>query len=402
MSQLLWGTLLLGLLVLAAVGAYSWWDIRRARQKLLGTTPKSQAPRGSGLTYMANHQEPGGDTTIMDTRIEPQLHDDEPDSAEVTSAEPSDTLDIPAYERLRGQTASTVLATTLASADETKATDALEEPQQEFDDAAIVSTAFIEYANPVSAQALLQHLPGSRRAGSKPVEVHACVEANDEWEDINPQHSYRAVRLTVLLANRQGPLNEMDYSEFAALVQRLAEATGGEAEFDDMLDAVKRARELDEFAATHDALITLCLRAKGTAWSANFVQQNAASLGFVPGQVPGRMIKLHASSEPLVALQFDAQAAMAAPDDMQQQALSIATLVLDVPQAPQALQPLTALKESAAALARKLDASITDEDGRPLTDETWLALSGQLSGLYEALERKGLTAGHAAARRVYS
>jgi ZipA, C-terminal FtsZ-binding domain len=398
MSQLLWGTLLLGLLVLAAVGAYSWWDIRRARQKLLGTTPKSQAPRGSGLTYMANHQEPGGDTTIMDTRIEPQLHDDEPGNAEITTATPSDTLDIPAYERLRGQTASTVLAT----AGELQATDVLEEPQQEFDDAAIVSTAFIEYANPVSAQALLQHLPGSRRAGSKPVEVHACVEADDEWEDINPQHSYRAVRLTVLLANRQGPLNEMDYSEFAALVQRLAEATGGEAEFDDMIDAVKRARELDEFAATHDALITLCLRAKGTAWSANFVQQNAASLGFVPGQVPGRMIKLHASSEPLVALQFDAQAAMAAPDDVQQQALSIATLVLDVPQAPQALQPLTALKESAAALARKLDASITDEDGRPLTDETWLALSGQLSGLYEALERKGLTAGHAAARRVYS
>jgi hypothetical protein len=398
MSQLLWGTLLLGLMVLAAVGAYSWWDIRRARQKLLGTTPKSQAPRGSGLTYMANHQEPGGDTTIMDTRIEPQLHDDEPDSAEVTSAKPSDTLDIPAYERLRGQTASTVLAT----AGELQATDVLEEPQQEFDDAAIVSTAFIEYANPVSAQALLQHLPGSRRAGSKPVEAHACVQADDEWEDINPQHSYRAVRLTVLLANRQGPLNEMDYSEFAALVQRLAEATGGEAEFDDMLDAVKRARELDEFAATHDALITLCLRAKGTAWSANFVQQNAASLGFVPGQVPGRMIQLHASSEPLLALQFDAQAAMAAPDDVQQQALSIATLVLDVPQAPQALQPLTALKESAAALARKLDASITDEDGRPLTDETWLALSGQLSGLYEALERKGLTAGHAAARRVYS
>jgi ZipA, C-terminal FtsZ-binding domain len=364
----------------------------------LGTTPKSQAPRGSGLTYMANHQEPGGDTTIMDTRIEPQLHDDEPESADITPAAPSDTLDIPAYERLRGQTASTVLAT----AGEPQATDALEEPQQEFDDAAIVSTAFIEYANPVSAQALLQHLPGSRRAGSKPVEVHACVQADDEWEDINPQHSYRAVRLTVLLANRQGPLNEMDYSEFAALVQRLAEATGGEAEFDDMLDAVKRARELDEFAATHDALITLCLRAKGTAWSANFVQQNAASLGFVPGQVPGRMIKLHASSEPLVALQFDAQAAMAAPDDVQQQALSIATLVLDVPQAPQALQPLTALKESAAALARKLDASITDEDGRPLTDETWLALSGQLSGLYEALERKGLTAGHAAARRVYS
>ena len=397
MSQLLWGTLLLGLLVLAAVGAYSWWDIRRARQKLLGTTPKSQAPRGSGVTFMTNHDEPGGDTTIMDTRIEPQLHGDE-----TVQATPADVLDIPAYERLRGQSASTLLATTLAAAAEPTAAQAHEAPVHAFDDAAIVSTAFIEYTSPVAAQALLQHLPGSRRAGSKPVEVQACVEADDEWEDINLQHSYRAVRLTVLLANRQGPLNEMDYSEFAALVQRLAEATGGEAEFDDMLDAVKRARELDEFAATHDALITLCLRAKGTAWSANFVQQSAASLGFVPGQVPGRMVKLHASREPLVALPFEAQAAMAAPGDVQQQALSIATLVLDVPQAPQVLQPLTALKESAAALARKLDAAITDEEGRPLTDDTWLALSGQLSGLYEALERKGLTAGHAAARRVYS
>ncbi len=399
MSQLLWGTLLLGLGVLAAVGVYSWWDIRRARAKLLGTTPKSQAPRGSGVTFMTNHDEPGGDTTIMDTRIEPSLHGDELVQAE---AAPADALDIPAYERLRGQSASAVLDTAAA---EPSASQAHEAPLQAFDDAAIVSTAFIEYTSPVAAQALLQHLPGSRRAGSKPVEVQACVQADDAWEDINPQRSYRAVRLTVLLANRQGPLNEMDYSEFAALVQRLAEATGGEAEFDDMIDAVKRARELDEFAATHDALITLCLRAKGTAWSASFVQQSAVSLGFVPGQVPGRMVKLHVSatsSEPLIALQFDAQAAMAAPDDALQQALSMATLVLDVPQAPQALQPLTALKESAAALARKLDAQITDEDGRPLTDDTWLALSGQLSGLYEALENKGLTAGHSAARRVYS
>jgi hypothetical protein len=396
MSQLLWGTLLLGLLVLAGVAAYSWWDMRRTRKKLIGTVPKAGKPRGEGLTYVADRDEPGGDTTIMDTRIEPRLHDDDQRSDNATGT--VDAIDVPAYERLRGQSAERLMdeATTALAPMATNAASTAA------DEAAIVSTAFIEYASPVSGHALLQHLPGSRRAGSKPVDVLANVGNDDAWQPVNAQAQYRAVRLDVLLANRQGPLNEMDYSEFAAMVQRLADATEGEADFDDMQESVKRARELDEFAANHDAMITLALRAKGSAWSAGFLQQTASSLGFVAGQVPGRMVKQHASGEVLVALQFDTQAAMATADDAHQHALTQAALVLDVPQAQRIHAPLAVLKDSACSLAKALDAAITDEQGRGINDDTWMSLSTQLAGLYDALEHQGLAAGSAAARRVYS
>jgi hypothetical protein len=57
----------------------------------------------------------------------------------------------------------------------------------------------------------------------------------------------------VQLANRTGPLNEIEYSEFVMKAQAFADALGGTPDFPDMLQEVARARELDQFASQHDA-----------------------------------------------------------------------------------------------------------------------------------------------------
>jgi len=93
-----------------------------------------------------------------------------------------------------------------------------------------------------------------------------------------------------------------------------------------MLDVVARARELDQFAATHDAQLALLLRAKAAAWTPGFVQQCAARHGFVPGAVPGRLV-LPAADEgapPVLVLSFDPQAALA--EDPEVKALHLTRL----------------------------------------------------------------------------
>jgi hypothetical protein len=227
--------------------------------------------------------------------------------------------------------------------------------------------AAIELEQPVSGEAVLQHMPATRRVGSKPFAVEGLLKDEGLWELPQPGRYYSAVQTGVQLANRAGPLNEIEYSEFVVKTQALAESLGGTPEFPDMLDAVSRARELDHFASENDAQLSVTLRARQTAWSAGYVQQHAARLGFVAGVLPGRMV-LPASTggqPPVLSLQYDAQAALAA--DPSQTAIRELILGLDVAQVPRAERPYVRLREAARHLAEAMDGQITDDNGQPLS-----------------------------------
>jgi hypothetical protein len=169
-----------------------------------------------------------------------------------------------------------------------------------------------------------------------------------------------------------------------------------------MLEAVAAARELDNFAGEHDAQLAVRLQARAAAWSVGYIQQHAGRHGFVPGVVPGRLVL--ASSEegapPVLTLTFDSQAALA--DDPNLSAVRDVTLSFDVPQTEAKAQPFVSWQASAQALAQGMDASIVDDNGRPLSSESFAAIGSELGQLYAALEGRDLAAGSAAARRLFS
>ena len=53
-------------------------------------------------------------------------------------------------------------------------------------------------------------------------------------------------------------------------------------------------------------------------------------------------------------------------------------------------------------LAQGMEASIVDDDGRPLSTDGFSAIGNELGQLYAALEGRDLAAGSAAARRLFS
>jgi len=254
----------------------------------------------------------------------------------------------------------------------------------------------------LSGDALLAALPATRRVGSKPFAVEARNTASGEWEPPTPGRRYDAVQAGVQLANRTGPLNEIEYSEFVMKAQHLADAVGGAPEFPDMLHEVARARELDEFAATHDAQLSFTLRARGPAWSAGFVHQQATRLGFVPGAIPGRMVL--AAGEPglppVLDLMFDPRAALS--DDPGRSAVASLVLNLDVSQVPREALPFDRLRDAVFALAGAMDGEITDDTGQPLTGAAIDKIGEDLAQLYDTLEQRDLAAGSAQARRLFS
>jgi hypothetical protein len=254
----------------------------------------------------------------------------------------------------------------------------------------------------ISGDMAITHLPPTRRAGGKPFMIEGLNADTGEWEPPTAGQRYHEFQAGVLMANRTGALNEIEYSEFVQKVQAFADAIGALPDFPDMLDVVARARELDAFANEHDAQIAMHLRARNAAWSVGYIQQHAARHGFVPGLVPGRLVLPGADegAPPMLSLSFDPQAALA--DDPNQAAVRDLTLGFDVPQTAASAEPFSAWQASAQALALAMDADIVDDNGQPLSPAGFEAIGSELGQLYTALEGRDIAAGSAAARRLFS
>jgi len=269
-------------------------------------------------------------------------------------------------------------------------------------DALIDAIATITLEHPLTGDQVLAHLPPSRRAGSKPVLVEGLRTDCGEWEVPQSGVTYSELQAGVLLANRTGGLNEIEYSEFVQKIQAMTDALGASVEFPDMLDVVARSKELDAFASAHDAQLAMRLHAKGSAWSVGYVQQQAARHGFVPGALPGRLI-LPSNEEgapPVLTLHFDAQAAFA--DDPDQTTLRELLLAFDVPQTAAEQEPYKGWCAAGEVLSMSLGAVMADEQGKPFSPAAFESIGGELSRLYEALSVRDLAAGSAAARRLFS
>lgn len=254
----------------------------------------------------------------------------------------------------------------------------------------------------VSGEAAHGAMPATRRVGSKPFGVEGLSIATREWEVPAPGQRYTAFQCGVQLANRVGALNQIEYSEFVMKTQAFADAVGGEPEFPEMLEEVARARELDQFAGSHDAQLSFTLQAAHTAWSPGYVHQSAAKLGFISGSIPGRMVlpaNQHGGA-PILGLSFDTQAAMS--EDPEQTALRELTLSLDVPQVPRPDQPFARLCESALALAAGMDGVLIDDNGNRITADAMGIIAAELERLYDTLDARDLSAGSALARRLFS
>ena len=269
-------------------------------------------------------------------------------------------------------------------------------------DPLIDAIAQLRLEQAVSGEMALTHLPPSRRAGTKPFLIEGLNADSGQWELPAAGQRYGEFQAGVQLANRSGALNEIEYSEFVQKLQAFAEGVGAMAELPDMLDVVGRARELDGFASGHDAQLAITLSANGAAWSVGYLQQSAGHHGFVPGVLPGRLVMpgVDEGAPPMLVLSFDAQAALA--DDPSAAAVREVQLSLDVPQTPESAEPFPAWHQAARLLAAEIDATLVDDQDRPITLHAFANIGEELGLLYRALESHDLAAGTAAARRLFS
>ncbi|WP_310625544.1 cell division protein ZipA C-terminal FtsZ-binding domain-containing protein [Limnohabitans sp.] len=415
MSTLQIGLAIAGGVVLAGVVAHSTWTSRKNKPRQADPLPQDKAVEpgydaDQGLSFDAvpfdeARREPDAPSSLApsyETRGNPDPVTDIARSMMEEAAAHAQRIPDEA-EMARIAESKVAAGRTAHLATQAPAATGLPQPEKRPAlDALIDVIAAVEIDTPVSGDAALAAMPTTRRVGSKLFSVEGLNTESGLWEHPRNGQRYSAFQSGVQLANRTGPLNEIEFSEFVTKTQAFADSLNAAPEFPDMLEEVSRARELDHFASAHDAQLSFTLKATKAAWSPGYVHQNAARLGFIAGVLPGRMVVPAPTlgMPPILGLTLDSQAAMS--EDPTQSAIYELTLSLDVPQVDRKEEPYARMIQTAYELARVMDGAISDDNGQPLSETAIGAIARDLLALYDTLDARDLSAGSAQARRLFS
>jgi hypothetical protein len=228
-----------------------------------------------------------------------------------------------------------------------------------------------------------------RHAGRQPVMLVGV--RGDLQEPIRAGQRYEAILVAVQLANRTGPLNEIEWSEFVAALQHVCEQIPASCEIPDMRETTARARTLDAKCVPLDAQIGINLTATHQPWNATHVAELARQHGLIL-RPDGRFHALGEQGATLFVLQNGDGGAFRA-DTLESQQTSRLTLLLDVPRAPAAQKPFDHLIVLANELARSLDGAIVDDQSHLLTPAQLTSIGHQIEPVYAKLIAAGMPAG---------
>jgi hypothetical protein len=225
-----------------------------------------------------------------------------------------------------------------------------------------------------------------RRAGGKPVAFEGLT-SEGTWEGLRYGTSYRRLRAGILLSNRQGPLNALEFSEFTSKLQALGAQLGVPIDMPEMNAILQRARSLDGLLADSDVQLGLAVDC-ARALSSNDLATLAKQLG------------LHERGNSRYALlseQAEIIYSVTLGDKTQR-----LQLMFDVPRVRPEHKPWWKMAEAANQAAVLFDGRITDDGGRELSEQSFRNVAIALEGRQQTLEESGVAAGSALAMRVFN
>lgn len=220
------------------------------------------------------------------------------------------------------------------------------------------------------------------------------------WEPLAAAGEYEMLRAGLQLVDRKGAASQEDLSDFSAMVQAVAEATGAACTLPEPVAALQRAQQLDALCADVDVQIGLNLVARSSAFSGTKIRAFAEARGLALER-DGRFCRRDETGLELYSLCNMETPAFSA-EGMKTLATKGLTLLFDVARVPGGIVAFDRYVEFVRALADALSAGIVD-DNRQLLDEAGLArIRAQLQALYASMEQQGIPAGSPLALRLFA
>lgn len=220
------------------------------------------------------------------------------------------------------------------------------------------------------------------------------------YEPLQRKQTYDRLLMAVQIANRTGALNEIEFSEFVAGVERLADSLEILPEIPDMTKVVSMGRELDAFAASCDVQLSLNILCNESVWSGSFVQKIATQDGLKLSRDGTRFVKLDRNNLPIFSLRF--QNTNFLRDDLLYASSDLITLILDVPTTDEDVLPFRLVCDYAHSLSQRIGGYLVDDQRRQLTSKHLSQIESHLLTIYNRLDQAGMPAGSPVIRRLFS
>ncbi|MDD3757205.1 MAG: cell division protein ZipA C-terminal FtsZ-binding domain-containing protein [Advenella sp.] len=253
----------------------------------------------------------------------------------------------------------------------------------------------LHFASAIPGARLLAHIQPYRQAGTKSIRYFAETADGYHRARLHPNESYISLQMAVVLANRQGPLNEIEWSQALVMADKLAHVLDASTESPDADSLLKRAQSLDELCANLDTQVGLTLKLQGTQPVAaivsiirrmSFVEYGNDFAWCNEDGIPRFLLLL--GNEP--------------GQGVRSAGIDHIGLLLDVPRSPADEHSFGRMLGVAKELAVALKAQLVDDSGRPVMDGAEVGIDRKLVELYEELDRQGIPAGSSRALLVFS
>jgi hypothetical protein len=245
---------------------------------------------------------------------------------------------------------------------------------------------------PLRGEKILPVLMSLRHVGNKP--VHFIGEAaSGDWENTGRGGVYVALQAGIQLANRNGPLNELEYSEFVARLRQVADELNAEPDVPDMTEVMAAAGELHQFVSEHDAQLGVNVQSNGAPWEISTLLTALERQGF-DLRPDGRLVMPDGEGGILFSLQTNVTLAA--------ETTSRLTLLLNVPCVAPQRDAFGAMVACAKSLADKLGGTVVDDASQPLSDEALGQIAAQVDSFCDDMEQAGIAPGSARAMRLFS
>jgi FtsZ-interacting cell division protein ZipA len=381
MSDLQLSLVIIGIVVIAGVWSFNWYQERRYRRRveqafetqpddvLLGNhedeaeRPAARAPERSEPQF---------------ERVEPQWHPD--------AATEVDDVPTPAPLEVASEPAPVAAAASYPDVD----------PGIDFI-AEIIGDGLL-------AEEAISELRSRISGLSKPVRCFGYDPERSEWHDL--MHDTRApvaqLCLAIQLVNRAGPINHVQLSAFCNVVRTCAERIGARFSFPDVEEALSDARRLDALCADVDITIGVnVVAANGAAIPASTLRTAAELRGFELG-ADGTFRFCDDRRRPLFALANRNESDPFLPERIGQQTLSGVTITMDVPRVAKGLDVLDHMIEAGRDIAHKLGGQLVDDNGNPLLPPGIDRIRHELTTVYAKMDHHDVAAGSARALRLFA
>ncbi|PTQ79171.1 ZipA-like protein with FtsZ-binding domain [Nitrosomonas ureae] len=393
MSDLQISLIIIGIIIIVAVAIFNWLQQLRYRREVQAAFEHKH----DDILLDAHHS----DEPFQ--RIEPKFNKKISDVTLDTLTPADDQVDLPPVESKKTSVTSPAHPTINIPQTSTSINSATTSPLLDYDS----NTNYIVNirSGSVIANTHIAKLLQRKFDFGKPVYWLGQHDKNEPWEEISNESNvdsdgYCHLKGCLQLADRAGPISEVNLSKFRDLVLDFASQVNASAECPDIVSAHEKAVMLDKFCAEVDVMIGINIISKDDgAFVGTKIRALAEASGFRL-ETDG-LFKYRDDSNNILFTLNNYESSPFLPENIKSLTTHGVTFLLDVPRVAHGERVFDQMTHLAKIFSNTLGGIVVDDNRVPLSDSGLQKSKQQLLEIQTLMKKNHINAGSPSALRLF-